>query len=57
LEAGGEVMADLIALLTEVRDACLYSEDDYIGVTNEPHISDDLFSRICDAINAAKGPQ
>lgn len=45
---------DLLALLTEVRDACLYEDDDFTGVTQEPHISEDLFDRICSAINAAR---
>ena len=45
---------DLLALLTEVRDACLYEDDYFTGVTQEPHISEDLFDRICSAINAAR---
>lgn len=41
----------LKALLLEVRDACLYAEDDgEIGVTSEPTIDSDLFDRICAAI-------
>jgi hypothetical protein len=46
----------LLDLLTEVRDACLYAEDGYIGITQEPHIDDDLFDRICAAINELRPP-
>lgn len=43
--------SDLRALLMEVRDNCLFSDDGgTIGVTEEPHVSADLFSRICEAI-------
>jgi hypothetical protein len=49
--------ADIRDLLIEVRDACLYAEDDCrIGVTTDPHISEDLFARICDALNATETP-
>lgn len=42
----------LVALLTECREACLFAEDDgRIGVTEDPHIPADLFSRICDELN------
>ena len=41
--------------LIEVRDACLYAEDDGIGVTTEPTIDGDLFDRICGAINSSEG--
>jgi hypothetical protein len=41
--------------LTEVREACLYAEDDgSIGITQEPHIDDELFSRICALLTGAK---
>ncbi len=50
---------ELLAELQAVRDACLYTDDDgtgdYIAVTSEPHISEDLFDRICAAINKAEG--
>lgn len=37
-------------VLREVRDACLYEDDGFTGVTQEPHISEDLFDRICSAL-------
>lgn len=41
-------------LLKTVRDRCLYSEDDYIGVSEEPHIDGKLFDEICDFLNEHK---
>lgn len=36
------------AVLREVREVCLFSEDDdRIGVTEEPRIDSELFNRIC----------
>lgn len=35
-------------LLREVRDCCLVDDDDGIVVTTDPHISEDLFTRIND---------
>jgi len=47
----------LLALLTEVREACLYPEDDgAVGVTQEPTIDEDLFARICAAVSTAPQP-
>lgn len=49
---------DLFGLLREVRDACLYPEDDdEIGITEEPTIDADLFGRICAALRKAEGRQ
>lgn len=45
----------LRGLVREVRDACLYDEDDgTIGVTSEPTIDSDLFDRLCAALRAGK---
>ena len=39
------------AALEAVKEACLFAEDDgAIGVTQEPHIDDELFGRICSAL-------
>lgn len=51
---------ELLAALRKVRDACLTNEGGgeesaYIGVTNDPHIDDELFDQLCDAINKAEG--
>jgi hypothetical protein len=48
---GREVMNDALSLLTEVRNACLISEEDGVFVTEDPHISEELFDRICRLIN------
>ncbi|KKM23553.1 hypothetical protein LCGC14_1614050 [marine sediment metagenome] len=46
---------DLLAALEDVRQSCLFSDDDgTIGVTPDPHISDRLFDKICDAIAKAR---
>lgn len=45
---------EAISLLREVRDACLFDDDDgQIGVTEEPTISADLFGRICECLHAS----
>lgn len=48
-----EYIETLRNLLEEVKQACLYGEDDNTtGVTEEPHIPIELFGRICDALNS-----
>lgn len=38
-------------LLQQVREACLFIEDDgEIGVTTEPHISEELFKAMCECL-------
>ncbi len=44
---------ELLATLTECRDACLVGDDDGITVSEDVTISSDMFDRICDAINKA----
>lgn len=45
---------ELLEALTEVREACLYPEDDgQIGITSEPTIDSAMFGRICAAIAKA----
>jgi len=41
-------------LLKTIRDRCLIAEDDYIGVTQEPHIDIKLFDEICIFLNHHK---
>lgn len=46
---------DLMAALEEVRQACLFDEDNnQIGVTTEPHISEVLFEKICAVLAKAQ---
>lgn len=53
LECSGSV--NLLDLLIEVRNACLFDDDDgQIGVSEEPTITHDLFDRICAAINSGR---
>lgn len=55
----------ILDLLTEVRDACLYTDDDftgmdgqpYTGITDQPTIDEKLFGAICDAINEVHPPK
>lgn len=49
-----EMLPKLIELLSEIRDCCLFTDDDGVGITTETHISEDLFGRICDSINSSK---
>lgn len=38
--------------LEKVKEACLFADDGgYIGVTSEPHISEELFAEICEVLN------
>lgn len=47
---------DLLGLLRECREACLFDDDDgKIGVSEDAVISSELFDRICAAINKAEG--
>ena len=44
--------AEARALLSDVREACLFDDDDgIIGVTTDPHIDERLFDKICAALN------
>lgn len=43
-----------LILLTEVRDACLYEDDGFTGVTTEPTIDAVLFERINNFIKSRK---
>lgn len=46
---------DMLEALKAVRDNCLFADDDnQIGVTQDPHISEFLFSEICAALNKAE---
>lgn len=48
---------DLYAALVQVREACLFGDDDgSIGVTSEPYISMELFAAICTALSKATPP-
>lgn len=53
---------EMEAALSDVRESCLYAEDDgTVGVTLEPSLGEALFDRICDltrdpAIRAALNP-
>lgn len=40
-----------VTVLTECRDACLFDDDDGIGVSEDVVIPSDLFDQICAAIN------
>lgn len=43
-----------LKLLTGVRNQCLFSDDDgSIGITTEPHISEDLFAEMCELLPVA----
>lgn len=42
-------LARATALLEEVKQQCLVAESDHVAVTQEPHISEELFARVCDA--------
>jgi DnaJ-class molecular chaperone len=45
-------MIEMKAVLEEVKQACLYVDDDNnIGVTVTSHISHELFDRICSVLN------
>ncbi len=46
---------ELLAALTECRNACLVGDDDGTTVSEDVVILPDLFDRICAAINKAKG--
>lgn len=44
----------LVAVLTEVREQCLFDDDDGVGVSEDVVIPSELFDRICAAIKAAE---
>lgn len=47
----------ILDLLVKVRDACLYADDGYTGVTDQPCIDIKLFDQICVAINKVHPPR
>ena len=54
-ERGAGEIERYSGLLEKVRRACLFSEDDgEIGVTSDPHISEELFDDICNALRPPK---
>jgi len=46
---------DLLKVLEEVKEACLFTDDFGIGVTTDPHISEELFDKILMALSTTKG--
>lgn len=48
--------SELLAVAKAVRDACLYEDDDFTGVSEDVVIPSALFDRICTAINTAECP-
>lgn len=46
---------ELLAALTECREACLSGDDHGIAVSEDVVIPSDLFERMCKAINKANG--
>jgi hypothetical protein len=47
---------EMYEILEGIKEACLFDDDDgQIGVTTEPHITEDLFKDICRTLAKARG--